>query len=289
MKHSNAKLDVAENFTYSDYESFVRLSSAESREAHRKHLAWFVQYFRNCNSVLDLACGEGIFLDLLRDSRIPCIGVDADSAVVRSGMSRGHRIVEQGVIEFVNSTPDRFDGIFCSHLIEHLPFDEVLRLIQGVSKCILSDGIFVLAFPNPRALRSHLNMFWIDPQHVRFYDGSLVKGILEWSGFTIISDSENALTRSDGYRFAPRGLLNAIGELELGSEQIDNIKSSALSKTRTGLLQKTKARLSSWLRQRLGITMLAEEIDKLNRALKQTVHFIEDPDWEVRLVSRKIA
>jgi len=276
-------------FEYSDYERYIRLQSAEQREFHRRHLAWFVHYFAGCKKVLDLACGDGTFLDLLREAGIPASGVDADSKTVSDSVSRGHQIVTQDVIEYLNSTTEHFDGVFCSHLIEHLPFETVTKLIQGVSKCILPDGIFVLAFPNPRALRSHLNMFWVDPQHVRFYDGALVKGVLEWSGFTIISDSDVSLAQSDGYRFAPRGLLDAIDELKSGSDRIEKIKSLPISKTRAGVLETTKRRVKYWIKNRMGVTLLAEEITKLNHQLTQVIHLLESPDMEVRLVGKKVA
>ena len=117
-------------FQYSAYESYVRLQIAESREFHRQHLAWFVHYFKDCKKVLDVACGEGIFLDLLKETGIPAVSVDADSGVARSSISRGHQVVEQDVIEYLNSTTNRFAGVFCSHLIEHPPFEVVLQSIQ---------------------------------------------------------------------------------------------------------------------------------------------------------------
>jgi 2-polyprenyl-3-methyl-5-hydroxy-6-metoxy-1,4-benzoquinol methylase len=275
------------NFQYSDYESFVRLKDPQVLAGHRKHLSYFVRYFQGCKRVLDLACGEGIFLDLLRESNIQCMGVEADSAVIRLGKSRGHTIVENGVIEFLESNTEQFDGVFCSHLIEHLPFECVLGLIQGVSKCTSAGGVFVLAFPNPRALRTHLHQFWVDPQHVRFYDSSLIKGILHWSGFQVVLDSDDPPGDSDGYRFASRDLLDAIVELESTGGQIDKLAWLTSPKVGSGVWHKAKSTLSAWIRERLGISMLADEMSKLNRVLTRTVHLIDDSDMEVRLVSKK--
>jgi SAM-dependent methyltransferase len=281
-----------EGFRYSDYASRVRLHTAELRESSRRQLAWFVRYFKGCNKVLDTACGEGLFLDLLSEAGIPAIGVDADSGAVRSSISRGHRVIERDVIEYLNSTTDRFDGVFCSHLIEHLPFDVVLRLIDGVSNCTLPDGIFVLAFPNPRSLRAHLGQFWVDPQHVRFYDGSLIRGVLEYSGFQVISDSDDS--DGDAHRVAAK-IMRAAAEMESPRRGTGKLEWLASSHLESGVLQATKSRLLGWIRDRLGISILAnetielnKEIVKLNRAVARTVRLIDDFDIEVRLVSRKL-
>jgi SAM-dependent methyltransferase len=284
------------SFRYSDYSSGVRLATEESRESSRKQLAWFVRHFKGCNKVLDVACGEGLFLDLLSEAGIPAVGVDADSGAVRSSISRGHNVVEQDVIEYLNSTTDRFNGVFCSHLIEHLPFDVVLRLIDGVSNCILREGIFVLAFPNPRSLRAHLQQFWVDPQHVRFYDGSLIRGVLEHRGFQVISDSNDLYDDGNAHRIAPRGLVKAAAEMEAPRRETGKMAWLASSNTGSGVRQGAKSRLLGWIRHRLGISILAnetivlkKEIARLNQVLARTVHLIDDFDIEERLVSRKLA
>lgn len=290
---SNAGSDSG--FEYSDYDSSVRLHSPESRELLTKQFAWFVRYFKDCDKVLDVACGEGLFLDVLSEAGIPAVGVDADAGAVRSSLSRGHTVVEQDVIEYLNSTADRFNGIFCSHLIEHLPFDQVLRLIHGISNRILADGIFVLAFPNPRSLRAHLRQFWVDPQHVRFYDGSLIKGVLEYNGFQVISDSNDLSNDSDAHRIAPKGLIEAAAEMESARRQINNLAWLASAEPGTGVLQGIKAKLFAWIRNQLGISILAreavelnEEMARLNQAVARMVRLIDDSDIEVRLVSRKV-
>ena len=63
---------------YKDYDEKLRRSD---KEHYREHLKKFVEIFRanSCNSVLDLGCGNGTFLDLLAESGMRGTGVEMDA------------------------------------------------------------------------------------------------------------------------------------------------------------------------------------------------------------------
>jgi|GEM_PF-6281062 len=273
-------------FSYADYEFNVRLKTPQIIRAHRDHLAYFLPYFRGCRNVLDLGCGTGIFLDLLQQEGITATGVDDDRYATRDAKARGHHVIEAGVLDYLRSIEDTFDGVFCSHLIEHLSFEVVLELIEGVSKRVSDGGVFVLAFPNPRAIRSHLNQFWMDPQHVRFYDSSLLEGVLKWAGFEIVHNSDEPKREENQFRWAPNELLTALADLEARDSggQLEWLDSPLYGKPAS-----VRQIAIRWVRQRLGISLLAGEVRRIRRLLAETIHLLEDYDMEVRLVSRKVA
>lgn len=100
-----------------------------------------MQNFGGCKHVLDVACGPGVFLELLKAAEINATGIDADPKVVQFAQSKGCYAVQSDIVEYLENTSERFDGVFCSHVIEHLPFEAVLRVIQGAFKCIGNEGI----------------------------------------------------------------------------------------------------------------------------------------------------
>jgi SAM-dependent methyltransferase len=77
------------------------------------------------------------------------------------------------------------DGIFCSHLLEHLPFERVVRLIELIVTRLQPGGVLGLVFPNPGSIRLHLFGFWRDPEHVRFYNGDLIASVCRHYGFKL--------------------------------------------------------------------------------------------------------
>jgi SAM-dependent methyltransferase len=281
-------------FNYSDYEFSVRLADEKVRRSHREHLQQFVQHFRGCKHVLDVACGPGVFLELLTAEGIKATGIDADPKVVQFAQSKGCHAVQSDIVDFLENTSERFDGVFCSHVIEHLPFEAVLRVIQGASKCIGNEGVFVLAFPNPRALRTHLDQFWIDPQHVRFYDSRLIEGVLQWCGFTIVSNSDD---RSSAPLSEPRSSADALEGLPIFTKNLRGVGRSAWLHTSCSgpTWKQLKKKVALRLRTILGITELSQELESVGLVVHEMFRLMNNAgltnefDMEVRLVAKKTA
>jgi len=147
-------------------------------------------HFAGCKRVMDVGCGVGIFLDCLRQQGIDGVGVERDPAIADYGRGMGLDIINVDALEFLEQTPELYDGIYCSHFVEHLPFGVVQRLITLLSRRLEPGGVVVLAFPDPESIRSQLLGFWRDPEHVRFYHPELVVALaasagleLEWSSY----------------------------------------------------------------------------------------------------------
>jgi SAM-dependent methyltransferase len=147
-------------------------------------------HFRGCTSVLDLACGVGIFLDCLRQEGINSEGVERDFRVANYARGMGLNVTVSDALEFLAQSHNIFDGIYCSHFVEHLPFEAVQRALELMSRSLSKGGILVLVFPDPESIRSQLLGFWRDPEHVRFYHAELITlmaatvGLeLEWSSY----------------------------------------------------------------------------------------------------------
>ena len=62
---------------------------------------------------------------------------------------------------------ERFDGVFASHLVEHLPADHVPGLVERIAAVLSPGGRAVLVTPNARNLVVLTETFWLDPTHVR--------------------------------------------------------------------------------------------------------------------------
>ena len=147
-----------------------------------------VAHFAGCETVLDLGCGAGIFLDCLRAQGITGLGVERDPRIAEYGRGMGLDIITDDALKFLARDTRQFDGIYCSHFVEHLPFDMLQVLFEGLADRLRPGGVLVLVFPDPESIRSQLLGFWRDPEHVRFYHPDLVTALansvgleLEWS------------------------------------------------------------------------------------------------------------
>ena len=176
---------VGYGFDYSTYEFCQR------DHPLLKTMQWGdTTHFAGCKRVLDLGCGVGIFLDCLRQQGINGVGVERDPAIAEYGSGMGLNIINADALDFLEQSGELYDGIYCSHFVEHLPFDVVQKLIHLLAQRLVPGGVVVLAFPDPESIRSQLLGFWRDPEHVRFYHPELITALassvgleLEWSSY----------------------------------------------------------------------------------------------------------
>lgn len=162
---------------------FLRYMGVKS-EAQRTIQSHYLTYFAPCTHVLDLGCGDGDFVALLAERGIDAVGVDADEKALQSAREQGLSVVQSDVFDYLASAPDAsFDGIFCAHLVEHLPYERVYELVQQIHRLLQPGGIALLATPDVRSIFSHLEMFYLHFDHVSFYHPRLLCFFLEHAGF----------------------------------------------------------------------------------------------------------
>lgn len=149
-----------------------------------------VRHFRGCRRVLDMGAGVGLFVGLLQEESIPAVGVERNPALVDYGRGMGLDLIEADALEFLYTTDQQFDAVYCSHFVEHLPVAQVQSLLKGLARVLEEGGLAVVVFPDPESIRAQLFGFWRDPEHVRFYHPDLVASLAlaaglscEWSSY----------------------------------------------------------------------------------------------------------
>src|SRR2546423_2579852 len=158
---------------------------------HHRVRGYYVPFFKACHRVLDVACGRGEFLDVLRDARIPGEGVDNDEGMVQTARAAGNQVEFSDAFTFLERHPASFDGIFSAHFIEHLESNAAARLIDLSAASLQPGGCLVVATPNSASLPTLQHEFWWDPTHVRLYDLDLIRFWFSQAGFVEISGGEN--------------------------------------------------------------------------------------------------
>lgn len=200
---------MADRFDYADYEFTLR-----DRQWNREMQSDYVAHFRGCHKVLDQACGSGIFLELLAEHGIPALGVERNPAVVAWVKQHGWDIVEQDVFAFLEQTTETYDGVFCSHFLEHLPFEQVLRFFELLAPRVSPAGTVVIVVPNPESIRMQLLGFWRDPEHVRFYHPELLEAVCRHAGLQVAFTNRAEIP----FAFDP---LSFSSKAETGAHQTD--------------------------------------------------------------------
>jgi SAM-dependent methyltransferase len=154
----------------------------------------YLRHFAGAPRVLDLGCGRGTFLGLLREAGIVGIGVDRDPAPARAA---GHEVVggeAEEVLAAAAARGERFDGVFASHLVEHLPPERVPALVEGIAAVLGPGGRAVLVTPNVRNLVVLTETFWLDPTHVRPWPRLLIERLGAAAGLRVIASYDDPAT-----------------------------------------------------------------------------------------------
>ena len=146
----------------------------------------FVRPFTGREPVLDIGCGRGIFLQLLREAGIASAGIDTYPPAVEECRRQGFTAFVADALEFLPTHPAEYGGIFCSHVIEHLAFESAQRLLSLCATALRPEGRLILVTPNPRDFGVMGETFWLDPTHVRPYPVPLLAALVEATGLRVI-------------------------------------------------------------------------------------------------------
>lgn len=145
----------------------------------------FVNFFRDSAPVLDIGCGRGVFLELLSDARIEAFGIDHSEEALAVCREKGFNVRRADAQSYLSGAPERFGGIFCSHVIEHMAYENALAFVDLCYRALRPGGLLLLITPNSEDICIMSDIFWLDPTHVRPYPKLLLKAILESAGFEI--------------------------------------------------------------------------------------------------------
>jgi SAM-dependent methyltransferase len=118
--------------------------------------------------VLDLGCGRGELLLLLRDAGVAASGVEGDPALAQAARRRGLEIEEGDVLDMLRRrSPGSCGAVTAFHLFEHLPAGKLLEVLAEVRRVLRPGGRLLVESPNPHTLRVGASLYWIDPTHQR--------------------------------------------------------------------------------------------------------------------------
>jgi glycosyltransferase involved in cell wall biosynthesis/SAM-dependent methyltransferase len=146
---------------YLGFEDLFRGSEEFIRERQRT----YVDVLRGHEPVLDVGCGRGELLDLLREAGIEARGVDLNEGMVAHCREKGHRVDLAEATEYLDRQPDQSLGaIFAAQMIEHMPYETLVRFFALARRKLTGGGLLVAETVNPHSIPA-LKTFWVDLTH----------------------------------------------------------------------------------------------------------------------------
>ena len=129
---------------------------------------FYLSYFAPCKEVLDIGCGRGEFLELMRETGVPARGIDLNPESVDLCRSKGLEAEVADLFAYLDGLEDgSLDGIFSAQVVEHLPPDRVPEMIRLAARKLARGGVLAIETPNPACLAIFATHFYLDPTHTR--------------------------------------------------------------------------------------------------------------------------
>jgi SAM-dependent methyltransferase len=134
--------------------------------------------------ILDIGCGRGEWLELLKDNELVAKGIDLNRVMVDECLERGLDVVEADAFTYLqNLRTNSFGAITGLHIIEHIPFNRLVGFFDEVLRVIKPGGMCIFETPNPENLVVAAYSFYIDPTHVRPLPPPTIRFLAEARGF----------------------------------------------------------------------------------------------------------
>ncbi len=161
-----------------------------SRNEIKERISFYLPYIWESNfggadrPVLDLGCGRGEWLELLRDIGSNARGVDINSAMLALCRHRRLDVVQADALEYLRSLPDNSQSAVTGfHIIEHLAFDILMDVFAETQRVVAPGGLVIFESPNCKNLIVGACNFNIDPTHRNPVFPDTAKFMLDMVGF----------------------------------------------------------------------------------------------------------
>jgi len=169
-----------EDWRYPAFENRYRGDQEKIRVQQRGYLP----YFGGEGKVLDLGCGRGEFLEILRDNGIEASGVDLNEQMVDICLGKGLHCEWGDLLDKLAELKDgALAGIFCSQVIEHVPPAYLRRLVELAYFKLKARGVLIIETINPASLFALVEVFYLDLSHEKPIPPQTLRFLFETSGF----------------------------------------------------------------------------------------------------------
>ncbi len=171
---------------YLAFENQFRGARQDIKERLKVYLPYLIQIESDTRHapVLDIGCGRGEWLEVLKEQGIIAKGIDINRSMIQQCKEFGLDVVEHDAIEYIKSQPpDSLSVVTGFHVVEHLPVQVLIELIDATLTALTHEGIVIFESPNPENTIVGSCNFYLDPTHIHPIVPDTLKFLLSARGF----------------------------------------------------------------------------------------------------------
>jgi O-antigen chain-terminating methyltransferase len=136
---------------------------------------------------LDIGCGRGEWLSMLREAGYRPVGIDLNRRNVETCAAKGLDAHQADGIDWLRALPGESVALISAfHVIEHLSLGQINSLLVEALRVLKPGGLVIFETPNPENLITAAHHFYTDPTHRNPLPPTLVEFLLDYRGFADI-------------------------------------------------------------------------------------------------------
>ena len=133
--------------------------------------------------IVDVGCGRGEWLELLREEGLLARGIDRNQVLIEQCQLLGLEVTADDLISYLHNCPDRSIGAVTGfHIIEHLDLDSLITLLDETVRVLVPGGVAIFETPNPQNMIVGSCNFYLDPTHRNPLPSSTMRFLAEARG-----------------------------------------------------------------------------------------------------------
>jgi SAM-dependent methyltransferase len=169
-----------DSYKYVGFEDQFRGSQHDIRERQ----AAYVPLFEGASDVLDVGCGRGEFLELLKEKHISARGIDLNEEMAAVCRERGLDARSGDALGYLLAQPDEsLGGLFAAQVVEHLDPDYLMRFLEAAYHKLRPGSKIVLETINAACWYAFFSSYIRDVTHVRPLHPDTLRYLVSASGF----------------------------------------------------------------------------------------------------------
>ena len=134
--------------------------------------------------ILDVGCGRGEWLTVLKEAGFEARGIDHNRIVVQQCRELSLEVVEGEALEYLGALANEsLSAVTAFHFAEHLPLKALVRFLDEAGRTLRPGGLLILETPNPENLLVGSCNFYLDPTHKNPIPIPTMQLLLEARGF----------------------------------------------------------------------------------------------------------